>query len=116
MSQRLVILYDSDPGFLSALADAGKRLMNDPSTSLLYRLTHGLIFEKRAWSDFLAKQPMAVEYHHRRFEGLAAAPAVLKERDGSISAIVTSEDIADCRSLEDLIKRVEAGVLTGFAG
>ena len=116
MGQRLVLLYDSDPGIFSALMDAGKRLMNDPSTCPLYRLTHGLMFERRVWSEFLARQPMTVTYAHRRFEGLGNAPAVLKEQDGSVSVMLDADEIGRCKNIEELMSKIERGLLTGFAG
>jgi hypothetical protein len=116
MSQRLILLYDADPGIAAAFLDAGKRLMNDPSTCALYRLTHGFLFEKRAWTEFLARQPIPAEYAHGDFQGLHGAPAVLKDQDGSIAVILSSEDILKCANLDDLMKKIEAGVLTSFAG
>ena len=115
MSQRLIFLYDADSGILPALLDAGKRLMNDPATCHLYRLTHGLVFEKRAWSDFLSRLPMPFEYAHREYAGLRSAPAVIREQDGGISVLVSSEELEKTPDVHQLIKKIEGNLLTGFA-
>lgn len=115
MGQRLIFLYDADSGILPALLDAGKRLMRDPSTCHLYRLTHGLLFERRAWSEFLSRLPMPVEYGHGEFAGLKVAPAVIREQDGEISVIVSSEELERCPDLARLVKKIDAHLLTGFA-
>jgi hypothetical protein len=115
MGQRLIFLYDADSGILPALFDAGKRLMNDPSTCRLYRLTHGFVFEKRVWSDFLSRLPMPFEYGHREFAGIRTAPAVIREQDGGISVLVSTEDLEQLTDTQQLIKKIEAHLLTGFA-
>ena len=115
MGQRLIFLYDADSGILPALLDASKRLMNDPSTCHLYRLTHGLLFEKRAWSDFLSRLPTPIEYAHGEFAGMKIAPAIIREQDGEISVLVSTEELEQCSDLATLVKKIDAHLLTGFA-
>ena len=115
MGQRLIFLYDADGGIVPALLDASKRLMNDPSTCQLYRLTHGLLFEKRAWTEFLSRLPMPIQYEHGEFAGMKVAPAVIREQDGEISVLISAEELEGIANLEQLIKKIEAHLLTGFA-
>ena len=89
--------------------------MNDPSTCHLYRLTHGLLFEKHAWSDFLSRLPMPVEYAHREFAGMKIAPAIIREQDGEISVLISAEELEQCPDVATLVKKIDAHLLTGFA-
>ncbi|MEI7511987.1 MAG: hypothetical protein WCK01_00825 [Candidatus Uhrbacteria bacterium] len=115
MSQRLVLVYNADAGIPAACMDAYKRVMNDPTTCRLYRLTHGYFFERRAWSDFLARIPQLSVYAHREYSGLRGAPCVMREQDGEVTVILTSEQIDQCKDVLHLIKTIEGSLLTSFA-
>lgn len=75
----LVFVYAADSGKLNALLDSAHKLLS-PSTYAcrICQLTHGMMSEKKQWTDFIKQLELPAEFLHRdelkkRYPALANA-------------------------------------------
>ena len=112
---RLVFVYNARSGTLNSLIDSGHKLLHPNSYSCrLCQLTHGLINEKKAWTDFRDRSDFEfIFYHKDEFEKKYPTmtieyPAILKEEDNSMKLLFDSDRINSMSSLDELIQLIES--------
>jgi hypothetical protein len=106
---RLLMVYNADGGLVNGALDLLHKTFS-PSTYAcrLCEVTYGTFGMKRDWRATIDELPMPVTFLHRdewqaAFPGdPTALPAVLLEREGGLSTLVSAEEFAGIRSLEAL--------------
>lgn len=117
---RLIIVYNADRGWASALMDAAHKLVR-PATygCSLCMISHGAVSMRRPWRLYLASLPMEIDFYHRqdfadtygaRFfpmvEGLSL-PAILLEASGKLHGLLSSQELDGLADVEGLVAAVD---------
>jgi hypothetical protein len=116
---RLIMIYNADGGLVNGALDLLHKMLS-PSTYAcrLCDVTYGPLGMKRGWREVVDALPLPVTFLHRdewqaTFPGDATAlPAILLERDGGLSTVISAADFDGIRSLEAL-KALLAARLSG---
>ena len=115
----LILVYNADSGFFNIIKDALHKSVS-PSTYQcnLCALTYGTIRMKSKWKTFIEKIKIPAEFFHRDefFKMLkthphrlknARFPAIYLHKNEKLSLLITSDEINQCKTLEDLINLVD---------
>ena len=114
----LLFVYNADEGLAAALFDAGHKMLS-PATyqCSLCAITYGAVAMKRAWRDWLKAQPFEARFHHRQDFARAwpawrdlALPAVLAERDGQLSLLLSAEALDALPDIAALVAAIEGAL------
>lgn len=115
------MIYNADGGLVNGALDLMHKMFS-PSTYAcrLCEVTYGSFGMKRDWRATIEALPLPVTFLHRdewqaAYPGNPTAlPAILLEQAGQLSTLVSAQDFAGVRSLEDL-KALLAARLSGRA-
>lgn len=110
---KLYFIYNANSGVFNSLSDiAHKTLKPETYQCNLCKLTHGLLFEKKKWTNFNAQLKIETEYLHKDFlpkklQGLSKTyPIILLEQNSTIETFISTAKIEEIISLDQLIEMV----------
>jgi hypothetical protein len=107
----LIFVYNADSGRLSALFDAGHKIVSPETYKCnLCTLTHGSFTERKAWKTFRESADLNLTFLHRdefeeQFESRFSYPIVLK-REESLEVFISTDELNGMSSPEELIELV----------
>ena len=106
---KLVFVYNADSGTINALKDMiQKNISPDTYECNLCALTYGNLGMRRRWKTFIKELSIEVEFLHKdEVNTEEKLPAAFYKSDGREELFVSSEEINDCESLEELIELVD---------
>jgi hypothetical protein len=117
--KELILVYNANSGFYNMIKDALHKSIS-PSTygCNLCGLTFGTIHMRSKWKKFIDDLKIPSKFYHRDefFEMLKTHPhkiannnfpAVYLHKKGKLSLIITSDEINQTKTLEDLMDLVE---------
>lgn len=115
--QRILFVYNANGGVANALLDYGKKYIS-PSTydCQLCMVTYGPFGMKKEWKQFVDGLPHTVVFLHKDEllkqypDANITLPAVLKEGDGALEVMISSEDFERVATLDDLRVMVESKI------
>jgi len=109
MTDRLLMIYNADAGFVNGARDSLHKLFSPASYACrLCDITHGLIGMKRDWRQTIEALPLPVTFLHRdewqaQYPGNPTPlPAILRETDGTLDPIVAADEFAGITTLPAL--------------
>lgn len=110
---KLIFVYNAKSGTRNAILDAGHKLFS-PSTyqCSLCALTHNTFSETKQWKEFRTKTTVEmVFFHSDEFEATFSKttysyPIVLSEKDSKFKIFMTSEELDETETLEQLINTI----------
>lgn len=106
----LVFVYNADSGLVNLLKDIGHKLLS-PKTypCSLCDLTFSVLGERKSWVRFRKTLPVPQQYLHiDEFEKVfpdadaVQYPVVFTLRAGTLTQVVTREQLDNCQSLAEL--------------
>ena len=110
-----MFVYNANAGIAAGIIDSIHKTVS-PSTyeCSLCAITHGAFAMDRRWKAWLKTLPMPVAFHHRPDFRAAfpkaknvLLPAVLIERNGSLSPLLGPDEITGVASVDALIAALE---------
>jgi hypothetical protein len=107
----LIFVYNADSGKLSALFDAGHKIVSpDTYKCNLCTLTHGTFTERKAWKAFRESASLNLVFLHkdefeRRFENTFSYPIVLR-REKALEVFISTEELNAMSNPEELIELI----------
>ncbi len=112
---KLVFVYNANAGITAGILDSLHKTIS-PATypCSLCAITYGAVRMHPKWKAWLAAQPFeSVFYHCPDFRAAypkvpVDLPAVLVDRNGALTPLVTAEDFANARSVDLLIALIES--------
>ncbi len=113
----LLFVYNANSGKISALFDAGHKLLS-PSTyqCSLCALTHDTFSENKTWKAFRTKSNLHMKFFHkdefeRHFPNTPIVyPAVLKLDKDALSMVLNDEALSKIPNVEGLIQRLKTSL------
>lgn len=112
---KLLFVYNADSGLFNTLSDIAHKLFSpDTYQCQLCAITHSAFRERKAWKRYIETLGIPCEFLHRDEFTMrhqtpdAKFPAVFQETDGRLTQCVTAEELAACRSMEELAALVAA--------
>ncbi len=119
-NDRLIIVYNADQGWVSALMDAAHKIVRPATYACsLCMISYGAVSMRRPWRRYLASLPMEIDFYHRQdfadsyaassfpmVDGLSL-PAILVEAGGKLHVLLSSQELGGLADVEDLIKAVD---------
>jgi hypothetical protein len=111
----LLFVYNADEGIAAALFDAAHKLVSPGTYACsLCAITYGAVAMRPAWRRWLRARPFATHFHHRQDFARAhpgwrdlALPAVLAERAGTMSLLLSADALAGIADVPALIAAIE---------
>jgi hypothetical protein len=106
---RLIMIYNADGGLVNGAMDLLHKTFS-PATypCRLCDVTYGPLGMKRDWRATIESLPLPVAFLHRdewaaeRPGNTTPLPAILQDRSGTLSTLISAEDFAAIRSLDAL--------------
>ncbi len=105
----LLFVYNADSGLFNTLADIGHKLLSPQTYACdLCALTHGYFREKAQWREIIEALDLECEFLHRdqfrqRYpDDPTPLPAIFLKTGGSIRPCVGTQQLRDCKDLEQL--------------
>jgi hypothetical protein len=116
---KIIFVYNAEAGFLNGMMDSVHKIVS-PSTyeCSLCAITHGSFTMDKSWRSYLRTLPLETVFHHREDfraaypEADVALPAILLERDGVISTLISAEGLSRQTDVNGLIATL-TGALSG---
>ena len=109
---KLIFVYNADSGLMNTLIDIGHKVISPQTYQCnLCDLTFGLFSEHKQWKQFREASNTEMEFLHRdEFEQKYARqfeyPVILKE-DENLSVAISSAELNQIQTLDELISRVK---------
>ena len=107
---QLLFVYNAKSGLLNSALDMGHKILNPQSYSCsLCALTHGAFAEKKPWTEFRNRSKLdMIFYHSDEFEKAYpdlnfSYPTVLIRSDNQLTEFVSTDELNNMNSLEELI-------------
>ncbi len=114
---KLILVYNADDGIFNAVTDTIHKVISPRTYECrLCQFTYGMTGMLNKWRRFIQSLPVEKEFLHRNEfrksypEESTALPAVFKNEDDRISALITGEEINVCANLDELIELVDSRV------
>ncbi|PHR16429.1 MAG: hypothetical protein COA41_15225 [Sphingopyxis sp.] len=117
---RLIIVYNADDGWASALMDAVHKLVRPETYECsLCRISHGAMSMRRPWRNYLDSLAMEKRFYHRQdfaraypadaFPVVAGLnlPAILLESDSALHCLLSSQELERLTDVEELIAALD---------
>jgi len=111
---KLVFVYNADSGLSNALLDYGKKYINPAGYNCqLCMVSFGAFGMKKDWQQFVASLPYKSEFLHKdefatQYPSESVFfPSLLKEVDGKMQVLITSEQFKAITTLSMLIDTVK---------
>jgi len=107
----LIFVYNADGGKLSALFDAGHKIVSPHTYKCnLCTLTHGTFTERKAWKAFREAVSLNLIFLHkdefeRQFDNKFSYPIVLR-REKTLEVFISTEELNAMTSPEELIELI----------
>ena len=120
----IILVYNAESGFFNIIKDAlHKTVLPSTYQCNLCALTYGTIKMKSKWKEFIDNLKIPSQYLHRDefFKMLkthphnvenTTFPAIYLHKEEKLSLLVTSNEINQCKTLEDLIDLVDAKLVS----
>lgn len=115
---KLFLIYNANSGVFNSITDIAHKTLAPTSYHCnLCKLTHGVLFEKKKWINFISDLNIEMEYLHKDFlpdeikEQNLSYPVILIKQNEIISELITSNEIDKILTLDQLIKLVENALL-----
>lgn len=108
----LIVVYNADSGKWNAYLDMAHKIFS-PSTYAckLCAITHGIFKVEKEWAAFVESIDTEITFLHRdewlqHYDQDAELPAIFRERDGTISVLISAREMAtmDLRELQQSIE------------
>ncbi len=108
---RLVLVYNADSGLVSALTEWVHKVFSPECHGCrLCHFTYGLSGMRQPWKEFIESLPCPATFLHRPefrrsypdFE--TTFPAILAERDGRLTHLISTDELAELENLTELIE------------
>ena len=117
---KLVLVYNANSGKANILLDVAHKLLR-PSTYAcnLCKLTHSTFTEHRKWRDFKNESLHDLEFLHKdefkkeyasKFGYKFEFPIVLIENQGNLEVLISSEELNQLPSTQELIKLLKSRI------
>jgi len=107
--RKLIFVYNANSGKLNASFDIAHKLLS-PSTyqCQLCAITHGVFKEREQWTQFREQSSDDLRFLHkdefeREFEPQPLYPVVLEETETGLNTLISSEQMANLRDIDDLM-------------
>ena len=118
--ERLVIVYNADDGWTSALMDAVHKLVRPETYECsLCRISHGAVSMRRPWRNYLDSLALEKRFYHRQdfaraypsdaFPVVAGLdlPAILLESDSALHCLLSREELGRLAEVKALIAALD---------
>lgn len=115
---RLIFVYNANSGRVNALWDGIHKIIRPESYNCnLCALTFGAFNEKKAWKQFRESSRVEMQFLHKdEFETQFASkwlpkydyPVILEANDENLELFISSEEMQDLSTSEELIKLIES--------
>ncbi|MCL3779201.1 hypothetical protein EMN47_02260 [Prolixibacteraceae bacterium JC049] len=104
---KFVIVYNSNGDFKSRLRYTLTQIFSpEKCKCFLRRLTHGKFKELPQWSKFIKKyrgvETLYIDEFENKYPGLYSYPIVLKYERGRLTEIISTEELTELNSFEEL--------------
>ncbi len=118
-AQQIIFVYNAKAGLLHGMMDSIHKLVSPGTYACqLCALTYGTFQMDARWREYLRTLPLPVTFHHRPdFEAAfpvarITLPAILLHDGNTLITLVSAEEMAPCKTLDDLIARMDAHLST----
>ncbi|MEH6790584.1 hypothetical protein [Parasphingorhabdus sp.] len=117
---RLIMVYNANAGWTSALLDAAHKLVRPETYQCsLCMISYGAVLMRRPWREYLRSLPMQTDFYHRQdfadayparcfpaVKGLDL-PAILIETGSELHLLLNSENLDRLSDVDSLIAAVD---------
>lgn len=120
---RLIIVYNADQGWASALMDAAHKLVRPETYQCsLCMISYGAVTMKPPWRKYLRSLPLKIYFHHRQDFVVAypasffpvvealSLPAILIETAGELHVLLTSQKLDGLSDAAALIAALDVAL------
>jgi len=110
MDERIIFVYNANSSLFAQLTDYAHKIISPQTYKCnLCRLTYGNLGMKREWKEFIQHLSFKIIFLHKdeflkdypSFSHVSF-PAVFKEKNGTVLTLITSKEINNQQSLEEL--------------
>ena len=113
MARQLVFVYNADSGMFNTLTDIAHKVFSPQTYECnLCAISHSYLSERSEWKEFIQNLGIECEFLHRDeffkkydLEG-KDFPAIFELLDGKLTLQLSSEEINNCKSMDDLKKAI----------
>src|SRR3954451_5694940 len=108
MKEILVFVYNANSDLFSTVTDFAHKMVSPATYQCdLCTLTYGNFSMKQDWKSFIEGLPIQPVFLHKdefenQYNMQIPLPVVLFQTDESILEIISREELANCKTLEDL--------------
>ncbi len=114
---KLLFVYNADAGIGNAIMDSiHKTLSPQTYECALCQLTYGVASMDKSWRNYLKSLPVEASFFHRNdFKAtypdvIFELPAVLIERDESLSPLLTAQQMSKLTDVNELMQAMSAAL------
>ncbi|WP_373491616.1 hypothetical protein [Parasphingorhabdus sp.] len=117
---RLIIVYNADEGWASALMDAAHKLVRPETYSCsLCMISYGAVSMRRPWRDYLDALSLEKSFYHRQDFACAypaasfpitqalSLPAILIEDGGDLHCLLSSDQLDRLSDVDSLMAALD---------
>lgn len=110
-NRKLLMVYNTDNKLFNKLSDYLHKIVKPQTYSCqLCLLTHGNIRIKKKWKNFISRLEIDIDFIHKDEylkkdqNSFYKFPTILELQNSNVKSFISSTEINECKSLDDLIK------------
>lgn len=118
--QKLIFIYNADSGLGNLILNGAHKILSPRTYDCkLCELTFGAFAEKSIWKKFRTESDLDMEFLHKdefkkqyasKFGHKFTFPIVLAATENNLEVFITTDEMKDFKSQEELIARIKARV------
>jgi len=113
MGRQLVFVYNADSGMFNTLTDIAHKVFSPQTYECnLCAISHSYLNERSEWKEFIQNLGVECEFLHRdeflkKYNSEENSfPVIFELLDGELKLQLSSEEINNCKSMDDLKKAI----------